>query len=111
MDRFPPPGAAVIRQGRSSGQTAISLAIAMGAARIALLGFDMRTVGGREHHHAEYSGARDLDIYAREFVPAFRGWRAQARDRGVEIVNCTRGSAIMEFPFVALDEVLAWTRS
>jgi hypothetical protein len=99
-------GRSVIQQGRSSGHTAVSLAIAMGAARVVLVGYDMRVVDGREHHHAEYSGARDLDQYAREFVPAFNGWRAAAEAVGAEIVNATPGSAVTEFPFVDLEDML-----
>lgn len=103
---FPPPGAPFIQQGRSSGHTAISLAIALGATTEVLLGFDMRVVGGREHHHSEYAGPRDLEQYARDFLPAFNGWNAAALKAGVTILNATPGSALTEFPMVALDEVL-----
>jgi hypothetical protein len=62
----------------------------------------------REHHHSEYvMKPRDLFIYESDFIPAFRGWHAAAREIGCEIVNCTPGSAIPEFPFRDLDEVLA----
>lgn len=104
--RFPPLGSSVIRQGRTSGHTAVSLAIAFGAKRVVLLGYDMRVVAGREHHHSEYTGERDLDQYAKDFVPAFNGWNAAARESGVEVVNCTPGSAVTEFSFADLDEVL-----
>lgn len=107
-DRFPPIGSEFVRQGRSSGHTAISVLVAMGAAKIALLGYDMRVVDGREHHHDDYRDRpRDLDIYQREFVPAFAGWNDAAWLAGVDIVNCTAGSAVTEFPFADLDEVLA----
>lgn len=104
---FPPPGAPVIRQGRSSGHTAVALAIALGAATVVLVGYDMRLVGGREHCHDEYAGPRDIDQYAREFVPAFAGWNAAALAAGAEVLNCTPGSAVTEFPFADLDEVLS----
>lgn len=104
--RFPPPGAGVVQQGRSSGHTAISVAVALGARRVALLGYDMRVVADREHCHQEYTGPRDLGIYANDFVPAFNGWRAAAEAVGVEIINCTPGSAIAEFSFADLDQVL-----
>jgi hypothetical protein len=99
-------GSHVIQQGRSSGHTAVSLAIALGASRVVLLGYDMRFVGGREHCHDEYNGPRDVDIYSREFLPGFAGWDEAARAVGVEIVNATEGSALKEFPCVSLDEVL-----
>lgn len=119
---FPPLGHHSILQGRSSGHTAISLAIALGATTVGLLGFDMRiipiedpetkaVIAHLEHHHQEYTGPRDINIYAREFVPAFAGWDAAAKAAGVEIVNCTSGSAVTEFRFADLDEVLACARS
>lgn len=141
--RFPVPGSPEIQQGRTSGHTAISLAIGMGASRVVLCGYDMRLLpvdppagvvwdnplpGSkeerailaksshprhyeiraryREHHHSEYAGPRDLFIYETDFIPAFRGWHAAAQSMGVEIINCTPGSAIPEFPFADLDEVL-----
>ncbi|MBX3579913.1 MAG: hypothetical protein KF723_22145 [Rhizobiaceae bacterium] len=112
MPDFPSPGSSPIRQGRSSGHTAISLAVAMGAARVVLLGYDMRVVDGREHHHADYDGrTRDTMVYQNEFLPAFAGWNTAALDRGVTVLNATPGSALTEFPMVDLDEVLRCDRS
>ena len=143
--RFPAPGSPEIHGGRTSGHTAISLAIGMGATRIVMLGYDMRLIPIEpapgmvwfdpqpgtpeereilsksshprhyeiraryaEHHHREYvDKPRDLFIYESDFIPAFRGWHQAAREMGCEIVNCTPGSAIPEFPFADLDEVLA----
>lgn len=96
----------VIQQGRSSGHTAVSLAIALGAARVVLLGYDMRFVEGREHCHGEYKGPRDVAIYERDFIPGFAGWNEAARAVGVDVVNATRDSALKEFPSVSLDEVM-----
>lgn len=103
---FPPVGSPAIQQGRNSGNTAVSLAVALGASRIVLLGYDCRVVSGREHHHSEYTGPRDLSLYENEFRRAFDGWNEAALASGVEILNATDGSAITEFPFVELDEVI-----
>lgn len=103
---FPPPGSAEIHAGRSSGHTAVSLAVGCAAARVALVGYDMRVIDGREHFHSEYSGPRDLGLYD-EWPKLFAGWNEAARNSGTEIVNCTPGSAITEFPCMDLDEVLA----
>jgi hypothetical protein len=103
---FPKPGTQ-LHQGRNSGNTAVSLAIAMGAARVLMVGYDCRIVGGREHHHDEYKGPRDLAIYENEFAKAFNGWNEAAQNSGVAILNCTPGSAITEFPFADLSEELA----
>lgn len=99
-------GPHVIQQGRSSGHTAVSLAIALGASRVVLLGYDMRFVEGREHCHGEYKGPRDVQIYEREFLPGFAGWNEAAAAVGVEVINATKGSALKEFRFMSLDEVL-----
>jgi hypothetical protein len=99
-------GAGVVQQGRSSGHTAVSLAIALGASRVVLLGYDMRFVEGREHFHGEYKGPRDVAIYERDFVPGFTGWNDAAKAAGVEVVNATEKSALREFPMLPLDAVL-----
>ncbi len=106
LQDFPPLGHHSIRQGRSSGHTAVSLAIALGASRIMLVGFDMRFVEGREHHHSEYQGPRDAMLYEREFIPGFEGWNTAALRAGVQILNATPQSAVTEFPMVSLEEVL-----
>lgn len=106
---FPEQGTTELRAGKSSGGMGVSLAYALGASRIVLLGFDMRLVDGRSHWHEEYSSrpARNFEPYYRDiFVPAFNGWFEEAKALGVTILNATPGSAIKEFPFVSLDEVL-----
>jgi hypothetical protein len=97
---FPPPGCGILRDGRSSGQRAISLAIAFGASRVVLVGFDMRVVDGRSHFHDEYRN--DACRYRDLFIPAFHGWARDAARLGVSIVNATPGSALKEFPMTTL---------
>ena len=100
------PGAQVFRRGRSSGHSAISLAIGVGAARIVLLGFDMRLVDGRSHFHDGY-GHADKRLYERDFIPAFEGWDAAARRAGVQVVNATPLSALHEFRCRDIDDVFS----
>jgi hypothetical protein len=111
---FPTLGSDGVQQGRNSGNTAVAVAIAMGASRVLLVGYDCRLVNGQEHFHTDesiYQGKRDLGLYDKEYRLAFRGWRDAAINSGVEILNCTPGSAIEEFPFADLDEALACTVS
>lgn len=103
---FPKLGSQAVRQGKSSGHTAVGLAFALGAKRIVLLGYDMRMVDGRTHHHDDYAMA-DHEIYAREWIPEFDGWNEAALKHGVTIVNATPGSALKEFSAVDIEEELA----
>ena len=98
--------AQAVRKGRSSGHTAVALAVACGAARAVLLGYDMRPVDGRSHFHDSYA-MRDPDRMSGEWLPAFDGWCSGALAVGCEIVNATPGSALTEFPMVDLDAELA----
>ncbi len=102
---FPLPGSMTIRQGRSSGHTAVSLAAALGATTIVLLGYDVSFDNGRSHHHDDYSEADPL-IYERDFLPAWAGWNEAALRIGVQVLNATPGSALREFPMVLLDDLL-----
>lgn len=98
------PGRTPVRLGRSSGQTAISLAILLGATRVVLLGYDMRMVEGRSHHHDDHSHDNDSDL--RRYANSFGGWAQATAEAGVEVLNATPGSALTEFPFRSLDDVL-----
>ncbi|RVD44205.1 hypothetical protein EN742_02960 [Mesorhizobium sp. M4A.F.Ca.ET.020.02.1.1] len=111
LREFPLAGYHSVAQGRTSGHTAVSVAVAHRPAHLGLVGFDMQVVDGREHHHDEYAGPRDLGVYASDYVPAFAGWNAAALRAGVKIWNCTPGSAVKEFEFADVDEVIACAHS
>lgn len=98
-----PPG--LVRRGRSSGHTAVGLAIALGAPLTVLLGFDMHAEPGRSHFHDEYR-TWDAAMYAREFIPSFAGWDRGARALGATVLNATPGSALDEFRRADLADLL-----
>jgi hypothetical protein len=97
-----------MRDGRSSGHRAVSSAIMMGAARVVMLGYDMRVdpVSGRSHCHDDYQHTEGRTAYEREFIPSFNGWHRDALAVGCEVVDCTDGGMLTEFPKVALDDLL-----
>ena len=95
-----------INSGGNSGFQAINLAIAFGAARVVLLGFDMAPAGRKVHFHADHvSGLRNPspDIIGR--------WRerldAAPVPTGVEILNASVETALQSFPRKSLAECLA----
>lgn len=97
-----------MRDGRSSGHRAVSLAVMCGARRVVMLGYDMRVdpVTGRSHCHDKYQHTEPERAYRDEYVPSFTGWYASALMVGCEILNATPGSAVTEFPMLDLDDLL-----
>jgi hypothetical protein len=94
-----------IHYGCNSGFQAVNLAILFGAARIVLVGFDMREVNGKRHFFGDHPpGFTRVSDY-RQFISAFEE-AAKAMPDGVEIVNATPGSALECFPMAELSEAL-----
>lgn len=101
-DNFQDVPEGYVRMGASGGHVAISLAIAMGAKTLVLLGYDMKLAkDGKSHFHNEYLRHND-DIYVNKFIPGFRGWNQQAKEVGVDIFNTSSDSALDEFPRASL---------
>ena len=92
--------AARIHYGGNSGFQAINLALhLMGwAGRILLFGFDMRRVDDRQHFFGDHPA--ELNPRQTDYRKWFWGFDLAARmlPRGVEIINCTPGSALPSFP-------------
>ena len=91
---------------RSSGAAAISLAYHFGAKRIILLGFDMRMIDGKGNWHTDHKTSRkDASVY-RRFKEVFKHIKEDADKLGVEVLNATPDSAIIDFKFVKLEDVI-----
>jgi hypothetical protein len=91
--------------GQTSLFAAISYALAAGEKRLALIGCDMRVVGNRVHYFGDHpSGLRQTTDYG-QFLPDFDR-AAKQLPAGVEILNCTEGSALRCFPFAKLEDVI-----
>lgn len=93
---------------QNSGAGAIALAASIGAQRVILVGFDGQKTGGRAHWHADHpEGLGNAGVVA-EWPGHFR---ALARElKGVDVVNCTRETAVDAFPRRDLGETLASQR-
>jgi len=94
-----------LRTGSNSGYAATHLAIHLGAARIVLCGFDMRTVGDRAHwfgdHHWRGPHRTDYSIFLYHFRNAAKEFSSRAT-----VVNATPGSALTCFPMADLEAAL-----
>lgn len=87
----------------NSGVLALEVAKNLGVTRIILLGFDMRGT----HFFGQYTnGLRNTTPTQRaQHHRQYEQW-AKA-NRSVEVINCTKGSALTCFPKASLDEGLA----
>lgn len=88
--------------GFCGGGNAINLAYHLGAARIVLMGFDMRPGNWHDRHRAPPLS----DQHALKFIPAIERMAPELAADGVDVINATPGSALTCFPVVHPDEVL-----
>ena len=86
----------------SSGYQAVNLALLLGATTILLVGYDM-------HHRKglHWFGAHPKEVNRNQsdpqvFAKSYDSINPQAY--GVDIINCTPGSAVTAFPFGCLDD-------
>lgn len=90
-----------IANGSNSGMLGCHVAVKLGATRILLCGFDMRGSHYFGPHKAPLKNTRPrrFDVFQDQF--------ARFKPRGVQILNCTPGSALRAYPMADLHESLA----
>lgn len=84
--------------GANSGYAALCLACKLGAKRVLLYGFDMGPRNGRMRRHDYPAHLNSRPRFA-DWIPRFQSLAPQLSRRGVEVINCTPGSALSCFPF------------
>lgn len=91
-----------IGTGANSGFQAVNIAVLAGAARVLLIGFDMGLDQGRTHHHGDHPGGLNNpnEAQAERWRSAFEDAAETLRraNHPVEIVNCSRRTALSCFP-------------
>jgi len=92
-----------VRTNCNSGAVGIQIAAHARAARILLLGFDMR--GGHWHAPHERPLGNPGPASFRRWIAHITGL-AKALPAGVQVLNCTPGSALTCFPMATLDDVI-----
>lgn len=84
----------------NSGVLGLEVAKLKGATRILLLGFDMH---GAHFFGAYTNGLRNTnESQRRNHLRQFADWGVA--NKGIEVINCTEGSALKCFPTARLDE-------
>lgn len=104
-------GADRVHSNGNSGAQAVNLAVLFGARRILLVGFDMREVDGRAHYFGQHQAPLTTRQLFGEWVAKFRVIAEDAKALGIEIINCTPGSAIDCLPVMSLRDALSASRS
>lgn len=94
-----------VRHGYNSGHQATHLAAQLGAKRIILIGFDMHDKNG-EHFFGQHPQKIRVSLSFDLYVDRFRYLASALEKRGIEVLNCTPGSALPWFPIVDLEDVL-----
>ena len=99
--------------GGNSAYQAINIAVMWGAARILLTGVDCARPG--QHWHGPHSTnnapgtnpiANAREETAKKWIKAFDRVAPLLAARGVEVINCTRETALECFPRMTIDEAL-----
>ncbi len=98
-----------LRTGRNGGYQAINLAVHLGAARILLLGYDMKPdASGRTHWFGDHDDwPTRASVFENVMLPHYAGLARELKALGVAVVNCTPGSALETFPRMPLEQALA----
>lgn len=106
----PNPGA--IRTGSNSGYQGVHIAAQAGAARILLCGFDMSAAKGAHWFGPHDDGLVNTapETYER-FIRRFEHLKVALDALGIEVINCTPGSALKCFACADLADILERERA
>jgi len=97
-----------IRLNGNSGMQAVNVAVAFGATRILLIGFDMRDAkDGRAHWFGQHPGPLVMKQLYSAWIDKADIVASDAKKLGVEIVNCTPDSAMTCFRMSSIEKEIA----
>ena len=94
-----------IRTGRNSGYAAVHLAAHLGAKRILLCGFDMHDNCG-QHWFNDHAFRKGHHSRFEFFIGHFNSVAHEYVMRNIEVINCTKDSALKCFVYMPLEEAL-----
>ena len=90
----------------NSGLQAINLAYHFGARKIILLGYDMQYTNGKKHWHPDHPSGMNNANPVIQWVENFERLAPILADKGLNIINCTRKTALKCFPQAEIRKVL-----
>lgn len=93
--------------GSNSGYQAINIAVHFGGVRVLLLAYDMKWgPKGKIHHHEDHKGRNPGQDNLARWATIFNKMIPDLKKAGVEVINCSRETAITAFPRARLEDVL-----
>lgn len=96
-----------LRDGNSSAYAAMHLLAHLGAAKIVLLGLDLRFGPNRESHFHSGHGRLHLEVTLTDLMaPMFLSLARPLAQRGIEVLNASPTSALTIWPRCSIDEAL-----
>lgn len=96
-----------LRNGHNSGYQVLNLAFLMGVSRIVLLGYDMQPgPNGETHWHGDHKSPTPLSIVVPRWLKHFETVAKELAAAGVNVINCTRETALTCFERQPLEAVL-----
>ena len=95
-----------IHEGGNSGHQAIGLAALFGARRIVLLGFDFQRTNGKVHWHGDHPRGLGNGGTFSKWIAAMTPLARDLARANIEVINCTRKTALKCFPQKPIENVL-----
>ena len=96
----------VVHTGKNSGYQAINIAVLMGAKRIVLIGFDCKIASdGRSHWFGDHPD--NTRSWYETWHSQFETLVDPLREIGVEVLNCSPGTALECFPKADIEDVFS----
>lgn len=93
--------------GNNSGFGALMLAVALGAKKIGLLGYDFYVEDNRTHWHEGYGAKPDImETALHRFIRSFEEVEPDLQAHGIKVVNLNPKSELRCFPFSTIEEFL-----
>lgn len=84
-------------KGNNSGSQVINLLANVRVKRMILLGYDMNMKTGKSHWHNGHGLAMLPHIYTDLFIPSIDSMAPGLKNLGIDVVNCSEGSALTCF--------------
>ncbi len=98
------PDPTCCKTGGCGAYQAIHCAIHAGVAKIILLGVDVKA-DGESHWFGEHPN-NIRPVYENTMMPHFKNLIPELDARGIEVVNCSPGTALKTFPTRSIEEAL-----